>query len=95
MSNEVNVIRRFESLIRGAKKFKFDLKIAYAPGNYSQEQFCLYADETQSDQMSKELPFAVFDNLDQVSGFIKGLDVQDVVNICNRNKPRKLTKKVK
>lgn len=94
MSDEVEIIRRFESCVRGAKMFGFDLRIEKYPEPFGKEHFCLFPDEKAPEQMNRKSPFAAYENLDLVCGFIKGLEVQQIVQHCEKHKPRK-TKKVK
>ena len=93
MCNEIETIRRFESCVRGAKMYGFDLRID-KPEPFGRECFCFFPDDNAPELMNKKAAFAAYDNLDLVSGFIKGLEVQKIVQNCEKHKPRKKTKKV-
>lgn len=93
-SLEIETIRRFESCVRGAKMYGFNLRIEKYPEPFGKEHFCFFPDENAPELMSRKAAFAAYENLDLVSGFIKGLEVQQIVQNCEKHKPRKKTKKV-
>ena len=74
MSDQTALILSFQSAVRGAKMFGFDLKITpYELGG--KDYFSFYLDGTQGDNVNTRDPWAWYDNIDAVRGFINGLEV--------------------
>ena len=95
MDVDIETIKKFNSLVKTMPEYGFKLEIDIYPKPFGNDKFCLYVTDSQPASMSRTAPFAVFDTLLQVSGFLKGLEVQQIVQNCEKHKPRNKTKKVK